>query len=56
MDDMRFYVLFNSISVISGRWADDNEKLCALEPPDDCKDPRLRRGSKSRPLDQKASD
>ena len=25
MDDLRFYVLFNSIAVISGRWADDNE-------------------------------
>ena len=25
MDDLRFYVLFNSISVISGRRADDNE-------------------------------
>ena len=27
----RFYVLFNSISVISGRWFDDNERLCAME-------------------------
>ena len=26
MDDLRFYVLFNGISVISGRWADDNKK------------------------------
>ena len=32
MDDLRFYVLCNSISVISGRWADDNERLCAMEP------------------------
>ena len=32
MDDMRFYVLFNSISVISGRCLDDNERLCAMEP------------------------
>ena len=32
MDVLRFYVLFNSISVISGRWADDNERLCAMEP------------------------
>ena len=31
MDDLRFYVLFNSISVISGRWADDNDRLCAME-------------------------
>ena len=32
MDDMSFYVHFNSISVISGRWAGDNERLCAIEP------------------------
>ena len=31
MDDLRFYVLFNSISVISGRYLDDNERLCAME-------------------------
>ena len=31
-DDLRFYVLFNSISVITGRWADDNKRLCAMEP------------------------
>ena len=23
---------FNSISVISGQWADDNERLCTMEP------------------------
>ena len=27
-----FYVLFNSISVISGRCADENERLCAMKP------------------------
>ena len=27
MDDLRFYVLFNSISVISGQWVGDNERL-----------------------------
>ena len=32
MNDLSFYVLFNSSSVISGRWADDNESLCAMEP------------------------
>ena len=26
------YDLFNSISVISERWADDNARLCAMEP------------------------
>ena len=31
MDDLWFYVLFNSISVISGRCLDDNERLCAME-------------------------
>ena len=31
MDDLRFYVLFNSISVISGRCLGDNERLCAME-------------------------
>ena len=31
MDNLQFYVLFNSISVISGLWACDNERLCALE-------------------------
>ena len=28
-DDLRFYVVFDSISVISGRCLDDNERLCA---------------------------
>ena len=32
MDDLPFYFLFNSISVISGRWLDDNERLWAMEP------------------------
>ena len=32
MDDLQFYVLFNSISVILGQWLDDNERLCAVEP------------------------
>ena len=32
MDDLRFYVLFNSISVISGRWDGDTERLYAMEP------------------------
>ena len=31
MDDLRFYVLFNSILVISGRCSDDNERLCSVE-------------------------
>ena len=32
MPGLQFNVLFNSISVISGRWEGDNERLCALEP------------------------
>ena len=31
MDDLLFYVHFNSISVISGLWMDDKERLCAIE-------------------------
>ena len=31
MDDLRFYVLFNSISVISERCLDENGRLCAME-------------------------
>ena len=33
MDDLRLNILFNSISVISGQWADDNEKaVCSGTP------------------------
>ena len=32
MDDLRFYVLFNSISAISGGWDVDNERLYPREP------------------------
>ena len=32
MDDLYFYILFNSISVISGQWVDGNERLCAVQP------------------------
>ena len=31
MDNLRFYVLFNSILVIPARCLDDNERLCAME-------------------------
>ena len=31
MDDLRLYVLFNNISVMSGRCLGDNEMLCARE-------------------------
>ena len=49
MDDLRFYVLLNillnSISVISGQWADNNEWLCAVEPRLQLRRFRLERGS-----------
>ena len=32
IDGLRFYVLFSSVSVISGRCTDDNGRLCAMEP------------------------
>ena len=31
LNDRRFYVLFKSSSVMVGRWADDNERLYAME-------------------------
>ena len=51
MDDSLFYGLFNSISVISGRWAGDNETLFAMKPCLQLRRIRLERGLK-RPLDQ----
>ena len=32
MDDLQFYVLSNSISVTSGQWVGDNERLGTMEP------------------------
>ena len=32
MNDLRFYLLLNSISVISGRRLGNIERLCAMEP------------------------
>ena len=47
-DDLQINALFNIISVISGRWADYNERLCKMEP-----HLRLKRpGSNQEPLDQ----
>ena len=43
MDDLQFYVLFNSVSVVSERCTDDNEWPCVMEP---------RQGSNPGPLDQ----
>ena len=47
MDDLRFYVLFNSVPVISGRWEVDNERLCAMELRLRLRKFRLERGSNS---------
>ena len=52
MDDLRFDVLFNSISVISGRLVDGNERLCVLKPRLRLRRFRLERGSNSESLDQ----
>ena len=45
MDDLRFYVLFNSISVLSGRLEFDNEMFCAMELRLRLRSFRLKRGS-----------
>ena len=55
MDNLRFYLLFNIISVISGQLADDNERLCAMEPDLQLSGFHLESGSSSGPLDQLAS-
>ena len=31
MDNLPFHVLSNGISIISGRWGDDDERLCEVE-------------------------
>ena len=38
MDDLLFYILSNSISVISVKCVDDDERLCAMEPVYGCED------------------
>ena len=43
--NLLFYLLFNIISAISGWWADDNEKLCAMESHLWLRRFRLQRGS-----------
>ena len=55
MDDMRFYVIFNSISVISGQLEVNNERLCAIELRLRLREFCLERGSNFCPLDQQAS-
>ena len=55
MDDFRFYVLFNNISVISGRCEVDNEKAVCNGNPFTVEKISPRAGSNSGPLDQLAS-
>ena len=31
MNELWFYIPFNSISAISGRWKDEHERLCAMK-------------------------
>ena len=50
-DDLRLNTLFNSVSVISGRWEVDNERLFAME----LRLQLRRAGIELGPLDQKAS-
>ena len=45
IDDLRFYVLFNSILIASERRTDNNERLCAMEPRLRLRRFRLERGS-----------
>ena len=49
MDDLRLYVLFNNILVVSGRWADDDERMCAMGSRLRLRKFRLVRGSNPRP-------
>ena len=52
MVDTLFYAPFNSFSVISEQWADDNEGLCAMGPRIRLRRFRLEQGSKLGLLDQ----
>ena len=45
IDDLQFYVLFNSILIASERRADNNERLYAMEPRLRLRRFRLERGS-----------
>ena len=55
MDDLRFYIIFNSISVILGQWEDENERMCGMESSLQFRRCGLKRGSNSGLLDQYVS-
>ena len=50
--DGLFYILFNSISVISVRWADDNEEVMCSRTPFTFEKSSPRAGIDPGPLDQ----
>ena len=52
MDDLQFYVLFHSISVISRQWLGDNERLFETEPCLELEKLPPRKGPNARRLDQ----
>ena len=54
-DDLRFYVLLNSISVKSGQCLDNNEECMQWDLVYGWKDFRLKRCSNPGPLDQKVN-
>ena len=54
MDDLRFYVSFNSNSVILGRWKGKHERLCAMNCRLGSEAPRLQRDSNLRSRDPKS--
>ena len=56
MDGLLFHVLFHSISVLSARWVDNYDRLCAMEPSLCLRKKSWHQArSKPGPLDQQAS-
>ena len=55
MEGLQFYILFKSISAISGQWVDDNKRLCAIEPRLQLKRILAPAGLNAGQLDQQAS-
>ena len=46
------FTSFQQYFSVSGRWADDNERLCAMELSSQLRRFRLEQGSNSEPVDQ----
>ena len=49
MDELGFYVTFNNISVMSGRWKGEHERFCAMKRSLGLEETRLQRDSNPRP-------